>query len=67
MYIPTDKNIIFFFHSDGYLTEDEKSTGYKESGYYFWLETWCHVEGPYKTKEEADEGLGKYIKSLGYN
>ena len=34
----------------------------KDNKWYFWDEDWAFEEGPFDTKEEAEEALKKYCK-----
>jgi hypothetical protein len=39
-----------------------KFAGYTNPGWYFWDETWSNCNGPYESKNVANEKLEQYFK-----
>lgn len=37
----------------------------KDGKFFFWDETWANSQGPFDTREAAQEGMRKYAESLG--
>jgi len=46
------------------VSDDHLAAGYQDVGWYFWTETWAHVIGPFKSKEEADVAKFQYAEIL---
>ena len=54
-----------FYHLGGSMWEaDERDVDAAPMGWYFYIETWADVEGPFTTEDEARRALVKYAEQL---
>ena len=53
-----------FYHDGSYAMVETTLPDPTAPGWYFWIETWADVCGPYSTERQARTELTDYVKEL---